>query len=211
MTRFVAFLGAILLPLTAAAQTAAAPARQATGSPATVAPPPDEDETGWHVIQMPNGYARYRDDGTDGAAPEGGVTIVSGTQEPPAPTPPVTSEEEEEQSPPPEAVAPPPESPPREIPAPPVSPPSPPGADARRCLWPQALLAQRLMELRGVELEPATALLVLSQQQTTMTCYLALSLFGRPLPLGDAFLATAISSDTVTLDLATDLADCLMP
>jgi hypothetical protein len=65
------------------------------------------------------------------------------------------------------------------------------------------------MVLRGVELDPPTALLVFSQQ-TIVSTNLSLGLFGHPLPLGDTFLATAISSDTPTLELASALAHCLM-
>jgi hypothetical protein len=220
MTRFVALLALVLLPLAAVAQTPRASQGQGRG---TIAPPPDEDETGWRVIEFPNGYARYRVDESDAEEPEGGVTLMPAGQ---TGTPEPASSEEEEQRPP-ESVS--PAGPaPEESPIPPALP-SPREDDAARrgtgqqsapavptgprhdaCFWPEAFLAQRLMELRGVELDPPVALLVLSQQPTLTTGNLSLNLFGRALPVGDAFLMTAISSDTPTLQRATELARCLM-
>jgi hypothetical protein len=166
----------------------AAHAQSAAPVKATVAPPPGE-EAGWHVIQFANGYARFRvEPGDDQTEEQGGVTIE------PAPPRASPGRNAEPETQPPTAEG-------EELSAPaPVDP----------CLEEQGLLSQRLMELRGVKVDPATALLAVSQLESPLSSFVALSVLGRPTPLvGGTFLANVLSWDTKTRQLTASLMQCL--
>jgi hypothetical protein len=78
------------------------------------------------------------------------------------------------------------------------------------CLPARQALAQRLMKLRGVDMEPGASLVAITALEQAWSPFLALAAFGRPLPLlGDSFLANVASWDRETQDLTSDVAECL--
>lgn len=173
---------ALLLGALASGQALA----QTAAPKASVVPPPGESE-GRRVIQFANGYASYRPDADDTTG-QGGVTVEASAARAAAANAPEQRPPESEAVP---EVAP--------LPAAPV--------DA--CRDEEELLAQRLLELRGVRVEPKSALLAWSQLETPLSPYVALSMFGRPLPLvGGPFLTNVLSWDLRTRELTEALAEC---
>ena len=153
----------------------------------TIGPP--SDEAGGRVIQWSNGFLRVHGEdpappeGTSEEAEEGGLVVV-----PAPPAEPVRAPQPQVQA---QAV--------------PVAPPAQP-----TCLSEQRLLAQRLVHLRGIDVEPATALLVLSQLEEPHRPFW-MTIPGQPHPVkaGGEILASAVSYDMETRGLAESLAKCL--
>lgn len=190
--------------LTAAASTAGAQQRRGARAPsdeapragdgaaAQIAPVPEE---GYRVIELPGGYLRYQPDPGEESVTEGGLILVSGEEaeaQQADERPPTPEEEQAELE--------------RGLPSLPTM--EPP------CERERMLLAQRLLELRGVELDPASSLLVIEEAELDLgfTSHLRRSLFGLPYAgVGGAYLLTSASHDETVRERIRELAACLNP
>ena len=197
MTVLLATVGGLASPTAIAEPTF----RGSSGSSlSTVAPPPDEP--GKTTYQMANGYIRYRtkdeDDVDDDAEPvsgtEGSFSVMPSEREEP------TTREIVVPAPVAATMTPPPAAP---APTPRVAQPD--------CLKERALLSQRLLQIRGIYVDPASALITLPQTEVPFAPLLTRSLFGTTTPyIGGSLLASAISWDTETQQLTQQLARCLL-
>jgi len=182
----------MLAPLLAQAQTGDQAAGGKVGTTETsgnIASP--AEEAGWTVIRFPNGYLRYRsDDASEQAGEEGSFIVVPAVKEPPAASAP------QAQAPATGAAL----EPAIEAPAP-----------ATASCQPQAdLLAHRLLQLRGIEVDPTTASLVLSQIEVPLSPFIVRTMNGLGTSyVGGSLLSSAISYDLETQQLAAQLAHCL--
>jgi hypothetical protein len=189
-----------LLSLPAAAQSSTRTSGRHT--PPTVAPPPDEPGT--TTIQLANGFIRYRTDDVDetdddaelpSKEDEGTLSVMPRSRETVEPS-------KEVKTPEPVAAAAVPMA------APPVV---VPRAQEPVCIQERALLAQRLLQTRGVYLDPASALITLPQYEVPFSPLLTRSVFGAMTPyLGGTLMSSAISWDTETQQLTQKLANCLL-
>ena len=83
--------------------------------------------------------------------------------------------------------------------------------EAPRCIQEQALLAQRLLQIRGIYVDPATALITLPQLEVPLSPVIVRTFMGTPRPfIGGTLLGSAISFDTPTQQLTHQLAKCLL-
>ena len=155
----------------------------------TVTPPPEEE--GWTVIDLGNGYLRYRTDSD--AEPDETEGTVSVMHSEAARAPGRTTAEPAVMTPPAEST--------------PVEPSTPAPPD---CTKPYELLAQRLLQLRGIDVDTVTAGLALPQSEIPFSPLLVRSMFGTEKPyVGGSFLISALSWDLDTRERAHDLAECL--
>ncbi len=161
-----------------------------------VSPPPSQlDDSSTRVIQFEKGYLSFAASADDLAERDPGQFTLSVI-----PAPHTPADALAEQRPPEELDSAPFTEPARSV--------SSSGPD--QCLPNGEALAQRLMKLRGVDLEPASALLAEAALDQPWSPYLALAVFGRPEPLlGGSFLANASSWDRETQELTADLTACL--
>lgn len=178
---------------------------------------------GWVVVEVPGGWMRFQDDASPGQIGPGRAGQPEGEGEgslvivPSEPTPPAE---------PPTALPPggrpiPEEAPPEDEGEPQAGE-CPPGEDgAMMCPRPSAALdscrternwlAQRLVELRGVFLDPDSAALVLDSFSRPFSGHLAMSIFGTQMPPvgGDTTLLSAVTWDLETQVRLRRLSRCL--
>jgi hypothetical protein len=198
------FLGLILVPVMADAQpTGPAPGSTVGTDDGSSNRSDTESGPGWKIIQFGegHGYLRYqadpeeenRDDGTP--VTQGTFSVVS--EHAPVGAPAVRPAEPKDAD-----IGPPPEE------APPVGEAPPMAKD--RCQANEDALAQRLLHLRGIEVDPVTASLVLPQLELPVSPYVVRAMYGQTTQyLGGSLLASAISYDLDTQLLSAQLAQCL--
>jgi hypothetical protein len=185
-----------------AATASAPPPRTPAAKEATVTIAPPE-EPGWTTVQLPGGYYRYRtDDAKPGPDDErGGLTIIP--SEAPKTGAPRSVEDRESAA---EASGAAPLTPPPQVIG---TPPGPVPAASEACRRERGLFAQRLLELRGVSLEPEAADLLAQEEGRSGAVLPFGHVGGLPLSSGGSFLVTVVSSDTTARERLTDLARCL--
>lgn len=152
---------------------------------ASIAPPADAPGK---VVRFPGGYMRYQPDPNESGEP-GGLIVI---------------ERSPARAPPPEA----PEAPPIERPGASLALPRPP------CEQELGLVAQRLLELRGLEqVGPREALTLLALSDGALGPHLQWSMFGLPALLSgwsyEPLLVNAYSFDMFMRDRVQRLAACL--
>ena len=198
-------LGTLLgaLPVVSVAEP---PAARPAGSSRVSVAAPENTSPSTTTIQMTNGFIQYRADDVSGeeasgaAGAEGSFSVAApsdaGSKGASANPAPIAATQQSARP----AAAPTARPPHHER-----------GPEQPQCLQERALLAQRLLQIRGIYVEPETALITLPQMEVPLSPVITRAFLGTPTPfIGGTLLGSAISFDTETQRLTQQLAKCLL-